>query len=84
MFARFVNFKSLAFLHEYVNMPGAFWSAGKSGARFAPPWTLWGSKVVMEVERVIQGDKRGNTNSAWYDTVPVIQTGNIQRGEYKR
>ena len=31
----------------------------------------------MEVERVIQGGKKGNTNSAWYNT---IQIGNIQTG----
>ena len=37
MFARFVKFKRIAFLHEYVNKTAAFWSAGKSGARFAPP-----------------------------------------------
>ena len=38
----------------------------------------------MEVERVIQGDKKGNTNSAWYNTIPVIQTGNTQTGECNR
>ena len=34
----------LAFLHEYVNMPEAFWSAGKSGARFAPPSRCGGQR----------------------------------------